>query len=639
MDKTQRIRDLEDKLTEAQDAYYAGEPVMSDAKYDALFDELRDLDPANPVLKRVGTKIKDARLRKVKHEIPMGSQSKVNTKDDFLAWVKKTGADRFTVQEKLDGLSVELVYEKGELKTAITRGDGEEGEDVTHTVSEMSNVFGTLPDKFTGSLRGEIMFTKKAFDQLVGKSGEYTNPRNAAAGLTRRKDVHKAVPHMSVTYYDCLTDKLDFEKEHHKIRFMENALKLGCVFTKVCSLDNAIAWYESYQEELRAELDHEIDGLVIKVADLEAQEALGETDGRPKGQVAWKFANEMRSTILEDVEWDVGLGGRVTPVAILKPVGIGGVTVTRATLHNVSNMTKLGVWKGAEVLVCRAGDVIPRLEQVVKPAKGNKFGYPTECPRCKAPTKFEGEFLTCPNSQCPAKIRGDILKWINTLGIDQAGESFVNAAVDAGLIKDPADLYTLQEDKLSKLPGFGKSSAKTIVDNVNKAKEIPLAKFLGALNIQNASESTFSALVNAGFETLDDLRTAAIKKMSLARGIGDTTAQVIFNGLAVKATLIDKLLKNGVSIKKKVVGKLTGRSFCFTGEISIKRPDAVKLVESMGGEVKSSVSKGLSYLVQASATSNSTKSQKAKSYGTEVIGESEFFKLVEFSIQKLRSLT
>jgi len=610
---------------------------MSDAEYDALADELKDLDPKNATLKRVGAPIKDNRLKKVKHSIAMGSQSKVNTQAEFEAWVKKTGADKFAIQEKLDGLSVELIYENGVLTAAVTRGDGEIGEDVTHNVKHMKNVHEELND-FTGSLRGEIIFQKSAFKKLVATSGDYSNPRNAAAGLTRRKDTHAATSSMLVLYYDVTTTKLNFTKEHHKIRFLEQEYQLSCVPTKVVGLDNAIKWYAHYQDEAREKLNYEIDGLVIKVNDLVLQESLGETDGRPKGQIAWKFAAEMRRTTLEDISWEVGLSGRITPVGILKPVQVGGVTIERVSMHNVSQMKKLGVWIGAEVLISRANDVIPYLNEVTKPKQGG-FTHPDKCPSCKQPTKFEGEYLTCPNGTCLAKIRGDILKWVKVLDIEQAGEAFVDAAIQYALIKDPADLYTITEDKVAKLPGFGKNSAKVVVTNINKAKEMSLPKFMAALNIANCSLSTFTALYKAGFDTVAKLRAAAEAELAKIPGVGNTTAEDVVSGVTSKHDVMDKLLKNGVTIKQPIVGKLTGKSFCFTGEICIKRPDAFKLVESMGGEIKSSVSKGLDFLVQADPKSTSTKATKARSYGTKVIGEKEFLDMVEFSLTKLSKLS
>ena len=633
------IEKLEVSLTEAQDAYYTGIPIMTDAEYDALADGLRTLDPTNAVLQRVGSTLKDSRLQKVQHSIPMNSLNKVNSEKEFRTWVKGTNSEKFVLQEKLDGLSVELVYKNGKFKDAISRGTGEIGESIGHTVSHMKNVFDKLPG-FTGSLRGEIIFTKSAFKGCFGddsKKHGYSNPRNAAAGLARSKTVDPVTDKISVIYYDCDADNTNFEKEHHKIRFMENDLKVKCVTTKVVGLENAIEWYRFY-EDARKGLDHEIDGLVFKVNSIEIQNKLGSTNQRPAGQIALKFSNEMRKTILKDVTWQVGLTGRITPVAVFQKVHIDGVDIVNASLHNVSNMANLGVYPGAEVLVSRRNQVIPFLERVIKPAKTNEFGYPKACPICSARTQFEGEFLVCPNADCPAKKSGDIAKWVRVLEIDNVGDSFIAAALKSKIIEDPADLYVLSEDTIALLDRQGPASAKKIIRNINKAKELPLPKFLAALNISNASVSTFEALAKGGFDSIDSIQQATWKDFTGVPGIGEITAKAVCTGVQNKAKLISKLLKNGVCIKKKIIGKLTGESFCFTGEISIKRPDAMKFVEALGGEVKSSVSMGLTYLVQSNPNSSSTKAQKARQYGTKVIGEKEFFDLVDFSFKKLKEL-
>lgn len=628
-----RIKELENLIKEAQETYYAGEPSISDDQYDAYFDELKSLDPFNELITKVGTDLSGTKLKKLKHEIPMGSQNKVNTEKEFLSWVQKTKSDRFVVQEKLDGLSVELVYRDGKLLHAVTRGDSVTGEDITHNVQHMKNVFIKLLG-VTGSFRGEIILPKSSFDKYF-KGESYSNPRNASAGVSRREDYNPLIKHLMVIYYDCIIPNKTFEKESDKIEYMKS-IKLSCVRTIKCSANTAIEWYRYYEACERADLDYEIDGLVVKVNNLDRQVSLGEINSRPKGQVAWKFKPEMRKSRVLDVSWDVGKTGRITPVAELEPVSVGGVTISRATLHNYSNLKKLGVYIGADVLIYRAGDVIPAVHSVLVPDPLSIIGYARRCPICSTYTEFDGEFLMCPNKKCPAKYKGDIEKWITVLGIDQVGPAFVETALANNLIKDPADLYTLSTKKISVIPGYGASSAKTIVDNINSLKLLPLPKFLGALNINNIGVSTFESLERAGYDTLEKVRKAHVGELAKISGVGRTTAEQIASGVKEKEGLIDKLISNGIEIKKKVLGKLTGKSFCFTGELSIKRSDAMKLVEDLGGEVKTTVGKDLTYLIQASATSTSSKSRKAEKYGTRVIGEKEFFDLVEFSFDKLK---
>jgi DNA ligase (NAD+) len=293
----------------------------------------------------------------------MGSQKKVNEEAEFVKWVKKTGAKTIVCQEKLDGLSVELVYKKGKLVQAITRGDGEEGEDITHNVIHMANTLPRLP-KFTGSIRSELMIRKSDFKDYISYVGDYVNPRNAAAGISRRKTPDKRrLRYVRHVAFDCTADNVKkWNKEHHKIRFLED-MGVECVFTKVVDIKNAIKGYNLYQKKKRAKLDHEIDGLVFKVNDIAKQEALGEVSGRPRGQIAWKFAAEMRETILNSVSWEVGLTGRITPVAHVKPTIVSGAEIKKISLHNVSYFKSLKLFKGCRVLISRRGDVIPYLEK------------------------------------------------------------------------------------------------------------------------------------------------------------------------------------------------------------------------------------------------------------------------------------
>lgn len=361
-----RVKKLEKLLTEAQTSYYDGDPIMGDDEYDALADELADLDPKNKALRRVGTASLSNALQKAKHAIPMGSQKKVNTEQEFRNWVIKTKAKFFTIQEKLDGLSVELVYKKGKLVQAITRGDGETGEDITHNAQQIKNVLPRIPG-FSGSIRGEIIipistFNKHLKGKVFGKDKTYKNPRNAAAGMARSKKVVKTVKFLKVISFDCDAEGIEFKKEHHKIRFLEEK-GVECVFTKVVDIDGAIKGYNHYAAKKRAKIDHEIDGLVLKVNGLKKQKALGEVDGRPKGQIAWKFAAEMRETTLRDVTWEVGLTGRITPVAHVVPVVVSGAEIKKISLHNIAYFKSLKLFEGCRVLISRRGDVIPYLEK------------------------------------------------------------------------------------------------------------------------------------------------------------------------------------------------------------------------------------------------------------------------------------
>lgn len=633
MTTAQRIIELVHKISIGQETYYNDIPIMPDSEYDALYDELKQIDPNNPVLKTVGAKVpEDTKLQKMKHKIPMGSQAKVSSEEDFRKWVKKTGATSFVCQEKLDGISIELVYENGLLTKAITRGDGFEGESVLHTVSLMENVRDKFSN-FSGSLRGEIILQKTRFEKYFKDDG-YSNPRNTASGFTRKKTVDERLKHLKVIYFDVLTDNEIFHSESDKMNRIAT-LGLDRVETYFVGVENAVKWYNYYVEKLRDTLDYEIDGLIFKINDLEEQEMLGSQDNRPKGQIAWKFPNQEKKSTVEKITWQVGGTGRVTPVCHITPVELGGVTVTKASLYNYGYIERLEIGVGAKVVVSRAGDVIPRIERVLEKTKTEKC--PNKCPDCHASLTQEGEYLLCTNKACPNVIKGSFEKWIKVLKIEECGPAFLDDIIENGLVYDIAGLYELKIEDLQKLDGYQKKKATNIVKQINKNKEVSLPVFLGGLGIEGASVSTFELIQAAGYDTLEKITAIYETGLENIDGIGEITAHNILNGLDIKANVIKRLL-DYVTIKDQVEGKLSGKSFCFTGALEIKRGAAKKLVEDLGGTVKSSVSKGLTYLVQANPTSTSGKTKKALKYGTKVIGEDDFMDIVDYDIDKIMKM-
>jgi DNA ligase (NAD+) len=636
-----RVQELIVKIGQAREFYYNGEGIMSDDEYDALVDELKDLDPTSILLNEIGAPISvDSRLKKVKHEIPMGSLDKINSEEELDKWLKKRSGDEiinWMIQEKLDGFSVEVIYENGKFKQAITRGDGTTGEDITHNAKHMQNVPAKLPRNFTGSLRGEAVIYKGDFEEYFD-TRRYANPRNAAAGIARKKNTNrKLIKHLRVFFFDCIGDDIEFESEQKKLAFLIDVLKLKTVPSYLVSLYHEItARYELMQND-RVKLPYEIDALVLKIDDLSVQEELGDLHGRPRGQIAWKFAAEMRETVVEDISWEIGLTGRITPLAHLKPVGIGGVTISKVSLHNVTNVRNLGVGLGATVLVSRRNDVIPYVEKVTK--QGLTAIIPKECPVCGSKLVFEGEFLLCKNEGgCPALKFGNIEKWIKVTEIEEAGQGFLADVGEAGLIKDVADLYKLTAKDLIALPGYQKKKAEKIINNIKSKKVLPLPIFMAALNIPNVGRTVFGLIEAAGYTSFDDVCDLEVEDLVKIEGIVELTAESVKIGVEKNLVLVRKLFKAGVKIEEKRMGKLSGMSFCFTGALSIKRSDAQKYVKSLGGEVKTGVSKGLTYLVQSDPSSNSSKSQKARKYGTEIIDEDQFMEMTDFSVDKLANL-
>lgn len=621
----ERIKELENKIFKARTDYYNHQPTVSDKIFDAWVDELRTLDPSNKAVTSVGAPVAPSEWKKAKHQIPMGSLDKVNLPAELSKWAyDMASGEKLFVTEKLDGLSIELIYEDGSLKQAITRGDGETGEDVTVNVVKMGGVHSHLKHKFTGSLRGEIIMKKSIHKKHFA---DKANPRNAASGTCKRLD-GVGVEHLDIMFYQVLGD-VDFKTEEKQFKWLENQ---GIITPNYWTFDTdkeVNAHWRDYQDKERDKLDYDIDGLVIRVNDMDKQVALGDKDMRPKGAIAFKFDNEARESILRHIEWQVGNSGRLTPVATVDPVQLVGATVTRASLYNYSYIAELGLDIGAVVLVARANDVIPRIEETIKNT-GTVAAPPSNCPECNGVTVFDGENLCCTNTaNCPAQVKGRIKNWIKELNLLEWGDTLVEKLVDSGKIKDISDLYLLKVDDIANLDRLGEKTAKKVLEILWANNQISLEVFLGALSIPMIGQSTIKAIINAGCDTLEKFGQLGAAQFEQVPGVGPTKAKFLADGLVSNQKLIIRLLDNGVKIKDRTVGALTGKSICFTGAMKNKRPVLEKMAADSGADVKSSVGKGLTYLVIADPSSTSSKAVAARKFGTVLIDEDQFLDIVK----------
>lgn len=621
----QEIQELVEQLQQAQEAYTNDEPIMSDAEFDALEDQLRDLDPDNTYFAQIGAKPKSG-WAKVKHAAPMGSLGKAKTFNELEKWYADAESpEALVVSEKLDGISLSLKYKGGKLVQAATRGDGEEGDDITRNVLLMQGVRKTLGEKFTGHLRAEVVLTKTAHAKYVP---DYKNLRNAAAGIAKREKDPAVCKHLTVICYQVLSDDFGLASKEDEFLWLEEQ-KCLVPNWKLVAFDRVGGIYDLYVEHDREALDYDIDGLVVELNNLEAAEELGESDNRPKGACAFKFPHEKQPTKLTSIPWQVGNSGRVTPVAYFDGVKLAGATVGQASLHNVGNVTRLWGTRprvGDTILVSRRHDVNPYVEKVLSRGKGKRLDTPTQCPSCKSKLSMDGAYLVCTNHDaCPAQQSGNIKRWTTKLDIKGWGDAVIDALCESGTVTKIADLYSLTPDALAEVRMEGKrvgqSKAKTVLKNLHAKKVLPLGDFVGSMGIYMWGRSMCQLLVDAGFDTLQKMEAASVHDLAAVSGVGGIMARAFVEGFRHVSPSMAAILVAGVEIKEPVTGgSLQGKSFCFTG---IRNRELEDRIKEAGGAVKGSVGRDLSYLVAKDPKSKSGKAKKATDYGVPVIGLAE----------------
>ncbi len=632
-----RIAELEKLLRQYKNAYYNDQPLVSDAAYDQLEDELRTLDPEHEIFKTVGAPVKGevvTQWEKARHAIPMGSLNKVVSEEEFRAWAalcEKLGQEsklppiskNLLVTEKLDGLSLAVNYEKGKLVSAITRGDGQIGELITPNAKRMQGVPAKLPEPIDVSIRGEIIL--KLSDMKRGFPGYDSPPRNKAAGTSKRYD-GQGCEFLSVMFYDIEGD-VEFKTEKEKFERLESFGLIVPTFA-VTDLAGVLKVQSEYAKKKRAALDYEIDGLVVRANDVRSENLLGELGGRPRGAIAYKFPSMAKISTVLDIQWDTGPTGRVTPIATVAPVELVGAIVQSVVLHNVSNVERLDIAIGDEVLVSRRNDVIPHLEEVVV-KHGKRAPTPTKCAVCKEGLTRRGEYLVCTNLECRALVEGRIQRWVGVQDIHEWGEKIIAQLVEAKLVHEPADLYKLKVDDIAKLERRGAIIGKKVLDNLHAKLPLTLPVFLASLGIDEFALETAKLIVSSGYDTLEKVQAASADELAKLKGMGAIRAKSVAAGLTARKAEIARLLKVGVvPVAPSAGGALSGKTFCFTGALSRPRKEYEGMVEAKGGTVLSGVTKELNYLIMADPSSGSSKAEKARKYGTQCIDEAAFLVIV-----------
>ena len=638
IDQSARISELSTLIKKYQDSYYNGEGEISDAEFDKLWDELKSLDPNNPVLKRVGAD--SGNFAKIRHIMPMGSQEKAANPEQFLAWAKNHAYDEYLVEYKLDGASLELQYVHGELVRAVTRGDGTIGDDITANARKMQGVQAAIFDSehkkidFTGGIRGEVIMSHTVHEKFYS---DKANCRNAANGLMKRKD-GSGSENLCLMTYDALATEGEspFSDEEGKISWLKS-MGFKTSPLKICKSAEDVISYRAEVMEERKSLDYDIDGLVIKERRIDLADA---SRARPDRQIAFKFSLEEAVSVLREVEWSES-GATYTPVAIFDEVQLNGTTVQRASLANPDTMRSLGVKIGSRVVVVKRGEIIPKIESVLPEEEGQKTSaiiFPTTCASCGTALVDEGSRLFCPNKFCQKRVLHQIQKWVATVDIRDFGDTLIRSLFKDREVQCISDIYALTADRL--VPYFlneesiesqkDSLGAKKVYESIQKHRRMSLAVFVAGFDIEGIGETMVQKLVDAGFTSLEKLLSAGEEEIAAVYGFAQITARIFVEGLKENEAEMRSLVEKGViELEEAGGGALAGASFCFTGELrTMKRADAEALVKKAGGSCKSSVTKDLSYLVTNDTSSGSSKNVKAAKYGVQIIDEDAFLALV-----------
>jgi len=661
------IETLRESIRHHNHRYYAlDDPEISDAEYDRLFQRLLELEQQYPELATPDSptqKVGDEPLEtfsQVRHRNPMLSlENSFSDQDirDFDARLKRFLRDdspiNYTVEPKIDGLAVELVYEKGALKAASTRGDGFVGENVTPNIKTILTIPLTLTQRKDGTslpgileVRGEVYMELEAFRNLnrerIGKGlAPFANPRNAAAGSLRQLDPRiTAKRPLNMFCYGVGTIEGPPCETHYErmLQLQEWGLRVNRPHIRTCDTPSDIINYCHHLEDIRSRFPYEIDGAVIKVNRLDLQARLGRKSRSPRWSVAYKFKASQETTTLIKIDVQVGRTGALTPVAHLEPIEVGGVLVRRATLHNQEEIEKKDIREGDRVIVQRAGDVIPEVVKSIpsmRAGREKEFMMPSQCPVCGSDvTKKQGEVvLRCPNPNCPAQVRGSFRHFVSkgAMNIDGLGEKILNQLIEKGLVHEEADLYAIGLDDLLRLEKIKEKSAGNLLAAIEKSKKTTLARFIYALGIRHVGEYIAAALAGH-FKDIDRLVNTTEEALLAIDGIGPQIAESVITYFddPRNRERIYRLIEAGIELEAPPAppaSPLAGKTVVITGTLSsLKRSEAKEMVIVRGGRVAPSVGKGIDYLVVGD--SPGSKLGKARGLGVPTLDENAFLALL-----------
>lgn len=656
MEAKKRIEELTALLQDANYRYYVlDDPHMPDFEYDRLMRELEELEQANPELaspdsptRRVGGEAL-SKFQEVVHPVPLMSLQDVFSMEELADFLEKTrdGADiPFSVEPKIDGLSVALEYENGRFIRGATRGDGNVGEDVTENLKTIRSIPMTLesaPSRLI--VRGEVYMPKKSFEKLnaaqeaAGKP-PFANPRNAAAGSLRQLDPKIAAKRgLDILIFNIqLSEGVSFISHSQSLEYLKS-LRFKVIPYRLLSSVKDIQQEVAAINDRRENLPCDIDGAVVKVDDLALRERLGTTAKFPRWAAAYKYPPEIKETLVEDILVQVGRTGVLTPKAVVRPVRLAGTTVTNATLHNQDFISQRDIRIGDTVRIRKAGEIIPEILDVVlskRPDDSQPYTLPDRCPVCGAPVERDedGAFLRCTGAECPAQLSRNIAHFVSrdAMDIDGLGSAIVDALIEKGLVKSPGDIYDLTEDEISCLWKSGKTAARKLISAIEASKQQDLGRLIYALGIRQVGAKTGKILASH-FGSMDALMDAELDELTQVPDIGEVTGKSIWEWFRQEQSihLILRLREAGLNFtctRTVTDDRFAGKTIVLTGTLSrFTREEATEKIELFGGKTSGSVSKRTSFVV--SGENAGSKERKARELGIPVLSEDDFLEMLK----------
>ena len=654
MGPKERIKELTELLNEANTKYYVLDaPEMPDFEYDRLLRELEELEAANPELalpdsptRRVGGEAL-SQFEKVTHPVPLMSLQDVFSTgelEEFLTKMKEAyPSAEFSVEPKIDGLSVALEYENGSFVRGATRGDGQVGEDVTENLKTIRSIPMTIPDAPARLIvRGEVFMPKAVFEALNAEREEegkalFANPRNAAAGSLRQLDPKIAAKRkLDILIFNVqLAEGVEFATHEQSLKYLKDR-KFKVVGAKFYSDPAKVVKRIAEINDTREKFTFDIDGAVVKVNDLSQREGLGATSKFPRWAAAYKYPPEIKETVVEDIVIQVGRTGVLTPKAVVRPVRLAGTTVTNATLHNQDFITALGLGIGDTVRIRKAGEIIPEILEVTNHQGGAVYQIPSVCPECGAAVErdADGAFLRCTGAACPAQLSRSLAHFVSrdAMDIDGMGKNIVAALIEKGFIKTPADLYYLTLEQMKQLWSKGDTQAKKLLKAIDESKSKDLSRLIFALGIRQVGAKAGKTLASH-FGNLDALMNASLEELTNVEDVGEITAQNILDWFAQSSAreMIERLRAAGVNFESQRTvsdARFAGMTFVLTGALTkFTRDQATEQIELFGGKASGSVSKKTTYVVVGENAGS--KERKARELGIPILSEDDFLNMIQ----------